>query len=255
MTLADLAVKSEYRSDADDFVGDFYLPCLSHSVDYRRAVGYFTSRGLAIASQGITALIHNGGGMSLVACPVLSREDQDAIKKGYAARDDIIQKSLLRGFDAVDGVVEERRLGYLAWLVSENRLEIRIALPISEDSSPRSGIYHEKLGIFRDSQGNSIAFTGSPNETFGGLVDNFETIDVFCSWDDPQNRVVKKQEHFHKLWENRTSGLKIMGFPEAVRQRLLRFRPPKRPELEGGASKPHRGSKRVTNCSGEIDMA
>ena len=56
-TLADLPLETEYRSDSHDLVRDFYLPCLAHSTLYRRAVGYFTSRGLAVAAQGMTALI------------------------------------------------------------------------------------------------------------------------------------------------------------------------------------------------------
>ena len=43
-TLADLPLETEYRSDYHDLVRDFYLPCLTHSTQYRRAVGYFTSR-------------------------------------------------------------------------------------------------------------------------------------------------------------------------------------------------------------------
>ena len=56
-TLADLPLETEYRSDCHDLVRDFYLPCLQRSTQYRRAVGYFTSRGLSVAAQGITALI------------------------------------------------------------------------------------------------------------------------------------------------------------------------------------------------------
>jgi hypothetical protein len=66
-TLADLPLETEYRSDCHDLVRDFYLPCLQRSTQYGRAVGYFTSRGLSVAAQGITALIHGGGRRRLVA--------------------------------------------------------------------------------------------------------------------------------------------------------------------------------------------
>ncbi len=232
MTLSELPVKSEYRSDTDDFVRDFYVPCLSRSNVYWRAVGYFTSRGLAVAAQGVTALIKNDGRMSLVASPVLSREDQEAIKLGYAARDSIIEKSLLRQFEHAESMEDEDRLGYLAWMIAEQRLEVQIALPVASDNSIKDGIYHEKLGIFFDDSSNSIAFTGSPNETSGGLVQNFEAIDVFCSWEDPQNRVARKQRHFANLWSNETIGLQILSFPEAAKQALLQFRPRNRPDEE-----------------------
>jgi len=64
--LADLPLETEYRSDCHDLVRDFYLPCLTHSTQYRRAVGYFTSRGLSVAAQGITVLVDGVGRMLLV---------------------------------------------------------------------------------------------------------------------------------------------------------------------------------------------
>jgi hypothetical protein len=44
--LADLPLEAEYRSDTHDLVRDFYVPCLQRSTLDRRAVGYFTSRGV-----------------------------------------------------------------------------------------------------------------------------------------------------------------------------------------------------------------
>ena len=78
-TLADLPLETEYRSNCHDLVRDFYRPCLQRSTRYRRAVGYFTSRGLSVAAQGITALIHGGGRMLLVASPLFDADDLEAI--------------------------------------------------------------------------------------------------------------------------------------------------------------------------------
>jgi superfamily II DNA or RNA helicase len=225
-------IKPEYRSDRDDLVKDFYVPCLSLSVVYRRAVGYFTSRGLSAAAQGISALINGGGVMRLVASPMFNVEDLDAISKGYRAREDAVTKALLQSFDREIDDLVAKRLGYLAWLIAEQRLEIRIAIPIDRQGVPRRGIYHEKLGLFTDKIDNAIAFTGSPNETSGGLVDNFETIDVFWSWEDPQKRLTRKIENFERLWKNETQGLAVIDFPAAARQKLLQYRPTAKPELE-----------------------
>jgi hypothetical protein len=60
-TLADLCLKQEYRSGTDDFLVDFHFPCMTSSVLYSRAVGFFTSHGLSVAARGVTALIHNEG--------------------------------------------------------------------------------------------------------------------------------------------------------------------------------------------------
>jgi superfamily II DNA or RNA helicase len=227
--LRPLDLKPEYRSDKDNLVRDFYVPCLKHSQLYFRAVGFFTSRGLSVAAQGLTEFIDKGGKMRLAASPLLEPEDVDAIERGYAARQDIIKKALLRQIETVPDAVTRDRLGYLAWLISEERLEVRIAVPVSAQDIPRLGIYHEKLGIFEDGAGNVVAFTGSPNETASGLVDNFETIDTFWSWDDPQERVPRKCQNFDRLWRDETQGLSVIEFPEAVRRQLLKFKPREKP--------------------------
>ena len=74
-TLADLPLETEYRSDCHDLVRDFYLPCLQRSTQYRRAVGCFTRRGLSVAAQGLTALIHGGGRLLLAFSPLFAADE------------------------------------------------------------------------------------------------------------------------------------------------------------------------------------
>src|SRR5689334_2187077 len=95
VSLRDLALRTEYRSDQDDLIRDFYFPCLSRSRRYCRAVGFFTSQSLSLAASGVVALIRNGGNMCLVASPLLAEEDIEAIQQGYQARQDVITKALL----------------------------------------------------------------------------------------------------------------------------------------------------------------
>ncbi|MFQ5496018.1 MAG: SNF2-related protein, partial [Phycisphaerae bacterium] len=220
-----LCLKPEYRSDRDALVEDFYVPCLKRSRLYRRAVGFFTSHGLAVAAEGITSLIEGGGRMLLIASPVFEPEDLDAIRRGYEARDRIVSRALSRQLDVSDRPDLSDRLGYLAWLIAEERLDIRIAVPTDANGGPRAGIYHEKLGLFSDHEDHVVAFTGSPNETAGGLVANFETLDVFWSWDDPQEWVARKVANFGCLWQNRVIGFNVVAFPDAARRHLLKFRP------------------------------
>ncbi len=183
--LSELELQTEYRSGDDHLVNDFYIPCLERSTLYRRAVGYFTSSGLSVAAEGIDALIDNEGSMQLVASPLFEPRDLQAIKKGYESRDSIVENAILRGLDQVAEPKEIDRLSYLSMLISDGKLDIHVAVPIDKTGNLRQGIFHEKIGVFSDGEGHQIAFTGSPNETAGGLVDNFESIDVFWSWDDP----------------------------------------------------------------------
>jgi len=231
MSLKDLDLAFEYRSDTTNIVDNFYIPCLVESVEYWRAVGYFTSQGLALAAKGLAAFVAHDGRMRLVASPWFEPEDVEAFRHGYEARDDIVEQALLRQFG--EELIEDaptpirHRLECLAWLIAEERLEIKVAF--SSHLLNKPGIYHEKIGIFLDAAGHIVAFTGSPNETVGGLVSNFESLDVYVSWDDPHGRADHKKVNFERLWKHNTCGLEVIDFPLAVKQRLLRLRPSRSP--------------------------
>src|SRR5260370_34079403 len=93
--LTELNLGTEYRSDSNDTVKDFYLPCLQRSSLYRRAVGYFTSRGLAVASQGVAALVNAGGASRLGASPRLEADGLEVIQKGDIARERALAPALI----------------------------------------------------------------------------------------------------------------------------------------------------------------
>ena len=232
MSLQKLNLQCEYRSDQTNTVTDFYLPCLSVSREYWRAVGYFTSHGLVLAAKGLSSFIQNEGKMRLVASPMLTEEDILAIQEGYSAREDVVEKAIIRELDGDFTEIVSHRLKCLAWLIAENRLDIKIASPSEFNLNNPSAIYHEKIGIFIDSNENTVAFTGSQNETVGGLLTNFESIDVYWSWFDPHQRVQRKIDNFKRLWNNLTPKLNVLDFPVAAKQRLLEYKPTSPPSVD-----------------------
>lgn len=224
MSFLDLNISLQYRtsSETGDILKDFYIPVLSRSVLYRRAVGYFTSKSLVLAAQGLASLIERGGKMDLIASPFLEKDDMEAILKGYETREKIIEKALIRTLEKPLGPLEEERLNYLAWLISNSQLDIKIAF---FKKNSKLGLYHEKMGIMEDIEGNVIAFSGSSNETEGGLLNNYESIDVFCSWKKEDiERVQTKVRDFNLLWNNLNQSLDVVPFPTAVKERLLNFK-------------------------------
>lgn len=228
MSFRQIDLQESYRSDECNIVDAFYLPVLSESIKYYRAVGYFNSASMALAAKGISALIENGGKMRLVASPQLDDKDIKAIKKGYEQPEEVIKRSILNDFKNVEEAVVKKRLDFLAWLVAEGLLDIRFA--IVDRDQDEAGIYHEKIGIFKDSDGNALAFTGSGNETRGGIYSNFESIEVFKSWDSDKSRVQNKLKNFESLWTNETNNLEIVDFSEASKREIFnRFKSPNRP--------------------------
>jgi hypothetical protein len=73
--------------------------------------------------------IERDGIMRLVASPQLTDEDITAIRSGYEARDDVVRRALLRELAPMEvSEVIRRRLEFLAWLIAEKRLDIKIAI-------------------------------------------------------------------------------------------------------------------------------
>lgn len=224
MGFKSLEISKRYRTGECDVVKNFYIPCLSNSCVYKRAVGYFTSGGLAQAAKGLAHFIKGNGYMQLVASPCLEKEDIDAINEGYAERNKVILDRLMFELERIEDDYAIARITCLSALVATGRLEIKLALPVDEKNKYKHGIYHEKIGVFQDPNGDKVAFTGSSNETVGGLVDNFESILVFKSWKDPESRVQDLEYDFDKLWADDTKGIRVISFPEVAKAKLLKIR-------------------------------
>ena len=84
-------------------------------------------------------------------------------------------------------------------------------------------MYHEKMGIMSDREGNAVAFSGSMNESENAFSSNYESFDVFCSWTNDRERVFQKQMAFQAIWDDYEPGIETMAFPEAVRDRVYSF--------------------------------
>ena len=226
MSLKDLDdhIKSEYRSLIDNVVQDFYVPLLKEAVSYKRAVGFFSSSALIEISKGIGAMAANGGHIQIVASPYLSESDVAAINKGYAERERIIEDALLRSLSLEHrDYYSMQRLNLLAALIADGILDIRIAYTDSKNSI---GMYHEKMGLIEDVEGNVIAFSGSMNESLTAMAVNYETIDVFCNWrgDSDSERVTLKQNAFYSIWNDNEPNIVVREFPSIPEAIIKRYR-------------------------------
>lgn len=221
MSLRDLDIKREYRSLLSNVVDDFYTPVLSQAVLYQRAVGFFSSSSLMSITEGIKGLIENGGSIELIASPRLSEEDIEAIKDGFERRDQIISDCLLRELKEPKGKFEQSRLNLLSNLIASGILHIKIALLETADEI---GMFHEKVGLVSDSEGNTIAFTGSMNESANAFYKNYESIDVYTSWGFDADRVSDKKVAFTAMWGDFEPSLRVVEFPEVNKAIIKRYK-------------------------------
>ena len=222
MSLVDVSVKKEYRSLLHNITKEFYIPLLSQAVEYKRAVGFFSSTVLCQIADGVAALAKNGGKIKIVASPHLSEADIRAIRKGYELRD-IIKQAVIREMVEPMDMFTEKRLNLLANLIADGILDIKIAFT---ESSSDIGMYHEKLGIISDSENNTVVFSGSMNESANALTANYEVIDVWCSWESEEQfeRVKSKISAFSSIWSDSEPNIKIIEFPELQQEIIDRYR-------------------------------
>lgn len=221
MSLRDCTIKNEYRNQIDDVVQDFYIPLLKEAVSYKRAVGFFRSSSLLELTKGIAGLVRNGGKIYLIVSPYLDEADLRAIREGYEKRNAIIKKSLLKNLLEPQSYFEERRLNLLANLIAMGVLEMKIALLENEDGI---GMYHEKLGLIMDSSDNTVAFAGSMNESSNAFYNNYESIDVFCSWTHDLERVLSKGAAFNAIWNNYEPHIKTVSFPDVEKEIISKYK-------------------------------
>jgi len=208
--------KTMYISGVDNLVRDFYIPTLKESVLYRRRTGYFNSRALAMAARGISGLLKNDGEM-LLLCSVQLDEPEEAVfrdPEGYLNRKwNDLQAMLEKPYDEL----EKKRFALLAELLARGKLKIKVAVPRS------GGIYHEKVGIFTDENGEMVAFSGSGNETPGGWLRNTESFHTYTSYEDKRH-INPEIEVFNRLWNDTLPGTRVYELTQAIHGKLIDFR-------------------------------
>ena len=228
VSFRDLDIQMEYRSLVNDVAKNFYIPVLKEAVLYQRAVGFFSSSILSEISTGIEELAYQGGKIQLIASPRLQEKDVEAIRKGYEMKNDesvreAVQEALFRELLDPSTPEEERRLDLLANLIAADCLDIKIAMVKAQNTI---AMYHEKIGIMKDTEGNRIAFTGSLNETSNSLLSNYESIDVYRSWENSfeEERARVKEAAFLKIWNNQEEKMEVLTFPAVKEELIKRYR-------------------------------
>lgn len=235
--LRDLEWATTYSTDKEDLVSAFYRPCLEISTSYWRAVGYFSSRVLALISPAIEQFYARNGKMRLIASPALSEKDRATIQAAYerpAASDlgeDETVLACLRRYldpDRVTADEERLRLRLLAGMIRDGLLDIRIAVRVHPDGE--IDLYHEKIGVFTDERGDYVTFNGSPNESWNGWVRNAESFSLHRSWGPEADHARNERSLFLETWGERRPSVELFALDESVTSALFERFPPMDPE-------------------------
>jgi len=228
MSLKNLNLKNSYDSDQDDILDNFYIPALSEAVLYKRIGGYFSSAAFSLASRGLSKFLLNNGRMQLLVNHVLQRSDKDVIEKIYSDQKYIenILKEDVNSWNLENKMVKNHVM-ILGWMLAHKLLDLKIAITVEPQ------IFHQKIGILIDNEGNKISFSGSNNETVSGWKSNIEEFKVFKNWITEQRKYLESdEEKFNSFWNGRSRRFIVVDAPTAVRKKLIKTAPKRFEDLQ-----------------------
>ncbi len=234
-SLKQLSLCIEYDSDENEddplhILNNFYIPCLSNATTYHRLAGFFSSSTFSVISEGLMHFILNNGKMKLITSPHLSSKDCEAITNGTKTESEIINESLIRELFSKEGSLDDNS-ELLGWMIAHDKLELRLAVMYNSNGDlldaeeiDKKSMFHHKIGVFIDDNGNVVSFMGSINETFTAWIKNGESFDVFCNWEPGQDRyTIKHQQRFNRYWEYGKHGrVNTVSLPEAVKKQWVK---------------------------------
>lgn len=215
--LRKIKYKPVYRTYNNCIEKEFYVPSYYESIRLNRAAGYFSLYSLLLSIDGIIRFIRNKGQINIICSPDLSQSDAELIDACLSLDKEHITKSLIESI--VGSLLSEDEIGQMdiiCNMLSDGILKIKIAyMPL--------GIFHEKFGIFIDSDHNMVYFNGSLNETKRALEYNHESIRVDWTWRSAEAKLIIENEnaYFESLWNNQVNSVCVIDFPEAVKNELF----------------------------------
>tara|TARA_B110001454_G_C12688217_1_gene421170 strand:+ start:74 stop:736 length:663 start_codon:yes stop_codon:yes gene_type:complete len=211
MDLRSLNLKNQYRSDKDDIISEFLIPCLNSCIQYDRAVEYVTLNGLSTLSLGFHNSTPNAR-IRIITGHQFRISDLNMMTKLFA-------KNGNGKIKFNPELIRDTKLEKIRRLVMDGDLIFKIGILNSEEVD---GKFAEKIGIFRDVNGNSVTFSGTSTIMLSNKNRNYESIDVFTSWND-KSRCETKIDDFESLWTNNTESVQVFDFEYAERNNLLKY--------------------------------
>jgi|688.fasta_scaffold21749_4 superfamily II DNA or RNA helicase len=215
-----LAIKNFYSAPGREILNDFVKPVLGQSISYDRLTGYFSVNALVSVAEGLEHLFRQNGKMRLViGIHDVPLDLVAAWTMGNLLPAELVQEYKNRLLNEVGYLVEQverNAITTIGWMMKLNLLEVKVAAPRNA-----LGIYHQKRMIFRDSNRNVIAGTGSLNETKGGQ-ENIEEMHFNFSWNADPSMIEPLTTSFEKIWSGQEESVEIHDLDDSFATSLLK---------------------------------
>ena len=219
MNFKSLSIDKSYINHGDyNLVNNLICPAMKLATLYRRSVGFFSSDVISLVMKSIPDFVRNNGKIQMIVSPMLSKEDVEAIALGYQTKEQIVNKAFFQNFNEELVKFSDENLEILYQLIVRGILDFKIAT-----LRDKTGIYHDKLGILSDKEGNHIAFYGSANSSLNGYQNNYEKVRVVKSWvADENDSILDEIEEFDRLWKNRNEFVEVFDFMDSIKDIVYR---------------------------------
>lgn len=178
--------------------------------------------------------------MKLICSAKLSKSDIEEIEKAEKDPERIIESNFIRDLDILEDKFVEDHVRAFGWMLANNKLDIRIAVVRDEKGSllnnemiEKKGIFHQKVGVMSDFEGNSLSFSGSANESASGLIHNIEEFKVFRSWIPSEKEYFESDiKRFDKFWNSDGKRTQVIELPRAIKEKLIEMSPNNLDEID-----------------------
>ena len=210
MSLREIELKEEYRSDRDDIVAEFFLPCLNNCIEYDRCVDFLSIQTLSTFSVAFERFAEGKAKLRVITGHRFRTVDLNLFTK-------LFSEKYTKSFKGK--LIKDAKIQKLQNIVNTGQVELKIAIPNSERIADT---FSERIGIFRDAEDQIVAFTGTSKESFSAQTRDFESVDVFTSWND-KSRAERKVKDFEELWKNKTKYVEVYDFMYAEENNLLKY--------------------------------
>ena len=133
------------------------------------------------------------------------------------------QKKLHEDIELVRNENSRFTIATIAYLILDEKLQLKVA------NYKNGELWHPKMYLLEDGDGNKIAASGSGNMSESGFEKNYEIHDIFTNWDfgteyfsseDPS--APTKEEIFWRIWNNNDENTEVKELDSEYAQRFFK---------------------------------
>ena len=214
-----------YFLPKDPVIQEVLIPALQAGRSVDLMMGYFSSGSFAEIAPGLATFLRNSNApMRMVVSPFLTENDFEALTKSDEELRHLAERLFIQDIPDQD-VIVHHTLECLAWLITQGRLIIKVAVM-------REALFHPKVWLFEDSESRA-ALHGSTNFTKTGLSKNREQLTLSRDWkgDEAIFHVERLRQEFKTLWDGGDEDCAVVPLPDAVKRRIVtRYKTEERPD-------------------------